>query len=170
MKFQVFNQSLVICLIDFLHHRYMFLCIFPSSMFFPNHLARWFRCFQAQLFQCLWFYNSATSSWLYCHYAKSNIHSVHFNGDVRISSELILQDVLYVPQFQFNLLFVSALTTSSQLTFTFFTDHFIIQEIHNMSMIGKGNKLRDLYILDVKSTNLDPSAFGQTIGIPWSFQ
>ena len=60
---------------------------------------------------------------------QTSIH-VHFIGNIRLNSHLILIDVLFIPQFQFNLLSVSALTTSSPLMFTFFNDHFVIQELH----------------------------------------
>lgn len=51
---------------------------------------------------------------------------VRLCGNVRLSSNLVPQDVLFVPQFKFNLLSVSALTYGSKLTVSFFPDHFII--------------------------------------------
>ncbi|KAA8523936.1 hypothetical protein F0562_010359 [Nyssa sinensis] len=41
---------------------------------------------------------------------------VHFAGDVKLHSDLVLKDVLFVPQFKFNLISVSALVTGSGLT------------------------------------------------------
>ena len=52
--------------------------------------------------------------------------SVHFTGDVQINSTLLLKNVLFAPQFKFNLLSVSAFTLSSSLTVHFFPDYFII--------------------------------------------
>lgn len=51
---------------------------------------------------------------------------IYFIGAVTINYQLIFQDVIFVLQFTFNLLSVGALTTTSQLTFTFFPDHLII--------------------------------------------
>ena len=63
--------------------------------------------------------------------------------------------MLFVLQFQFNLLSVSALITSSQLTIAFFPDHFIIQDVQNKRMIGKGNKIGDLYVFSAQNHNAD---------------
>lgn len=46
---------------------------------------------------------------------------VHFSGDVKLSSNLILKDALFVPQFQFNLLSISALTPTSLFIVNFFS-------------------------------------------------
>ncbi|KAL5540434.1 hypothetical protein UlMin_044950 [Ulmus minor] len=73
---------------------------------------------------------------------------VSLSGDIRLSSILILKDVLFVPQFKFNLLSVSAFTNDSQLTVSFLPDHFIIQDLNNKKMIGKGEKFEGLYVLD----------------------
>lgn len=72
---------------------------------------------------------------------------VHFSGEVKLNNHLTLHDVLYVPQFQYNLLSVSALSNMSQLILTFFPNHFIIQDLHHKKTIGRGNKFGDLYFL-----------------------
>ncbi|KAL5563154.1 hypothetical protein UlMin_032901 [Ulmus minor] len=74
--------------------------------------------------------------------------SVAFSGDIKLCNKLTLKDVLYIPQFKFNLMSVSALTKELQFTINFFPDYFIIQEINSKKMIGKGDKLEDLYVLD----------------------
>lgn len=79
---------------------------------------------------------------------------VRLHGDIRINSQLILKDVLLVPQFHINLMSVSALTAISPLTISFFANHFIIQDSTNQKMIGKGDRDKDLYILDVDKFNL----------------
>ena len=71
--------------------------------------------------------------------------------DIQLAPHFILKNVLFVPKFIFNLLSVSALTSDSDLTVNFFSDHFRIQDHHSSMMIGKGNKFQDLYILDSKS-------------------
>lgn len=77
------------------------------------------------------------------HFANRTSIAIQFTGDVWISSQLLLQEVLFVPQFKFNLS-VSAITASFHLIFTLFPDHFIIQGIHNKRVVGEGNKLGDL--------------------------
>ena len=74
-----------------------------------------------------------------------------FYGDVTLSSMLTLKDVLFVPQFKYNLISMSALTYGSQFPISFILDCFIIQELNTTKMIGKGDKLEDLYILDTNT-------------------
>lgn len=90
---------------------------------------------------------------------------VLFIGDVKINHNLYLTDVLYVPQFRFNLLSVSALTTSSPTTFTFSCDHFIIQNSTQKRLIGKGERIGDLYILNHRSTDNETLTTETTISI-----
>ena len=71
--------------------------------------------------------------------------SVTFAGDVQISPQLTLTDVLFVPQFKFNLIFVSALTNTSTLTVTLFPSNCLIQDNKSLKVIGKGRQLADLY-------------------------
>ena len=46
-------------------------------------------------------------------------------GDVRIASHFILKDVLFVPQFKYNLISISSFTATSGLTVIFFPGHFL---------------------------------------------
>ena len=71
---------------------------------------------------------------------------------MRINSSLLLKDVLYIPQFKFNLISVSSLTLTSPLTVHFFPDHFVIQDLPCKKMIGKGNRVEDLYVLDTNNS------------------
>ena len=73
---------------------------------------------------------------------------VSYSGDIIISHDLILKDVLYVPQFHFNLISVSAIAKTINLIFHFFPDCFTIKETQSQRMIGKGNMLEGLYVLD----------------------
>lgn len=73
---------------------------------------------------------------------------VHFAGTVRLFGTLLLQHVLFVPQFQYNLLSISALTSNDSVSVFFSIDGCHIQEKSTFRTIGKG-RLRDgLYILD----------------------
>ena len=60
-----------------------------------------------------------------------------------------------MPQFDFNLLSVSALTNASKIAINFFPDHFLIQEIPSKRTIGRGKTLEGLYVLDSSSTEFD---------------
>lgn len=69
----------------------------------------------------------------------------------------MLKDVLFVPQFNLNLLSVHALVTDSQLIISFIPDYFLIQDTSTKKMIGKGEKLQDLYVLDVDKLPVFPA-------------
>ena len=49
-------------------------------------------------------------------------------GDVQLSADLVLKDVLFIPNFKFNLISVAALTTDSQFLVHLFPEHFLIQD------------------------------------------
>lgn len=80
---------------------------------------------------------------------NGHVIPAEYVGVIRLNSKLLLRRVLYVPQFKFNLLSVSSLTTDSELIVHFHHDLFFIQEISTKQMIGKGERLGDLYILDL---------------------
>ncbi|XP_073121108.1 uncharacterized protein [Henckelia pumila] len=73
-------------------------------------------------------------------------------GDIKLGSILLL-DVLYIPEFKFNLLSVSSLIADTQSTVSFYHDSFIIQDNISKRMIGKGKKIDGLYILEVASSS-----------------
>ncbi|KAK6128183.1 hypothetical protein DH2020_038072 [Rehmannia glutinosa] len=84
---------------------------------------------------------------------NSTLHA-HFAGNIQLNSHLTLTDVLFLPQFHFNLLSVSSLTSMSNLKVTFLSDSFSIQETRSQNQIGKGSHLGDLYILDATPSNI----------------
>lgn len=86
-------------------------------------------------------------------------------GDVILGPTLVLHDVLFVPQFKFNLLSVSALTIGSQLTLSFFHDGFIIQEAKTKKMIAKGDRVHNLYVLVTKTLNYVSNAFVNNVSV-----
>lgn len=73
---------------------------------------------------------------------------VKFCGTVRLNLQLVLTDVLFVPEFKFNLFSVSSFVTNSDVFISFFHDHFIIQDNHLKTMIGKDRKVNNLYVFD----------------------
>lgn len=74
--------------------------------------------------------------------------TVHFAGTGTLFGELTLQRVLYVPQFQYNLLSIGALTTDTHFIVHFHTNACDIQERSILRTIGKGKIYDGLYILE----------------------
>jgi len=70
---------------------------------------------------------------------------------VKFSPILILYDVLYVPDFNYNLLSVSKLNSSLNNIVNFNGFQCLIQDKKTMRMIGSGDKREDLYYLNFDS-------------------
>jgi len=68
-------------------------------------------------------------------------------GFVKISLELHLSHVLYIPAFHYNLLSLSALSNTHSCNVIFSSDSFFIQHKQTMKMISKGELKDGLYIL-----------------------
>ena len=88
---------------------------------------------------------------------------VHYSGDIILNPDLTLKEVLFVPQFHFNLISISGFTNAIHLMLDFFPNYFIIQEIHSKRMIDKGKKLERLYVLNNK--NLYSTAHVNTVSV-----
>lgn len=83
--------------------------------------------------------------------------SVTISGTIRLTENLILHSVLYVPNFKFNLLSISALTYNNSISVLFSSDTclifpfnpftFLLQERTPVFTIGKGSLHRNLYVL-----------------------
>ncbi|GMI72423.1 hypothetical protein HRI_000911600 [Hibiscus trionum] len=76
---------------------------------------------------------------------NATIVKVTHAGTVRLSPEFVLTNVLYVPGFKLNLIAVSELVKSSNLTVLFDKSHCLIQDLHHT--IGKADLLQGLYLL-----------------------
>ncbi|KAG7574150.1 Integrase catalytic core [Arabidopsis suecica] len=72
-------------------------------------------------------------------------------GTVQLNEFLILNNVLYIPDFRLNLLSISQLTKDLGYRVTFDEDSCIIQDHIKGLMIGKGEQISNLYVLDVHS-------------------
>ncbi|XP_052203055.1 uncharacterized protein LOC127808520 [Diospyros lotus] len=81
--------------------------------------------------------------------------SVSFIGNVKLSPYILLENVLYIPQFKFNLISVSALAAHSSLYFRFLSDSCIIQDLCHSRMIGKAEHMNGLYVIDSDSLVFD---------------
>ncbi|KAI3729444.1 hypothetical protein L6452_18102 [Arctium lappa] len=73
---------------------------------------------------------------------------VNLIGDVMINGNILLRDVLYVPQFHLNLVSVSALNSDRKYSVRFDYDHGLIQEKEINRTIGKADLCQGLYILN----------------------
>lgn len=79
---------------------------------------------------------------------------VHFVGSVKLTPNLVLEDVLFVPQFKINLLSISALTRNPYMSIRFLTDHCDIQDLYSLKMIGRGKRIGGLYIFDATRSEM----------------
>ncbi|XP_052489312.1 retrovirus-related Pol polyprotein from transposon RE1 isoform X2 [Gossypium raimondii] len=70
------------------------------------------------------------------------------SGTVIFNNSLYITNVLYVPQFTFNLLSVTKLTAILPCSFTFHKTHCSRQALPSSKMIGTARVLHGLYILD----------------------
>ena len=70
-------------------------------------------------------------------------------GSVKLTTHLTLENVLYVPHFNFNLLFISTLTHSLHYSFNFFLHHYFIQEHSWDQTIGMGRCQDNLYLMEL---------------------
>lgn len=91
-------------------------------------------------------------------------------GTVWLSNNLHITNVLFVPNFQFNLLSISSLTSQIPCFVSFMNDACHIQDIHCTKTIGIGKRVGNLYVLEdsgvslpiscnVSSTSTDMSYF-----------
>ncbi|XP_073138578.1 uncharacterized protein [Henckelia pumila] len=81
--------------------------------------------------------------------------SVTHIGTVFLSHDLVLTDVLCIPQFWFNLLSISALTQNMSYSVTFSSHLCHIQDSHKHKMIGMGIRVGDLYVLELPSLDVN---------------
>lgn len=80
-----------------------------------------------------------------------SIKAVTHKGYVNLSSRLVLENTLHVPDFKCNLLSVRALATSAKIEFIFRTDHCILQDPLTNEIVARGKVIGNLYILDKES-------------------
>ncbi|CAN1250015.1 hypothetical protein LINPERPRIM_LOCUS7305 [Linum perenne] len=68
-------------------------------------------------------------------------------GTVRYSDNLLLQDVLFIPGFSFNLISISQLVKKTSLSIIFHQSSCLIQEFPSLKMIGVAELKQGLYVL-----------------------
>ncbi|KAL4324612.1 hypothetical protein GQ457_11G008400 [Hibiscus cannabinus] len=100
---------------------------------------------------------------------NNSVVSVAYSGTVRLSPSLVLRDVLFVPQFQFNLLSVSSLITDSNLSILFCKSECLIQDLHRV--IGKGEVCQGLYLLQpvIQSSTIVNNVVSENVNVNHAF-
>lgn len=87
---------------------------------------------------------------------RSHVMASH-SGTVTLSPTLILHNVLFLPNFSFNIISVSRLTASSACFLTFYSSFCQIHSLHPLLMIGSAKHFEGLYILTADKNPPAPS-------------
>jgi len=95
-----------------------------------------------------------------------SVHA-HYSGTVTFSEKFQLYNVLYVPSFCFNLIFVSKLLSSLHHTLTFTSSSCDIQDLTTNERIGSVNLHDDLYLLRSQDFLHNSSFCSVTIPSSW---
>ena len=86
-------------------------------------------------------------------------------GTVILSPSLTLTNVLCVPSFSFNLLFISTLTLSQPYCLVFLSNYCFIQDLLPWKTIGMGKAVDGLYLLQCDSLqHIPPSSLADYLG------
>ncbi|XP_019240254.1 PREDICTED: uncharacterized protein LOC109220255 [Nicotiana attenuata] len=90
------------------------------------------------------------------HLPTGNVVSVSHTGCTSVLSNQEISNILYIPDFKFNLLSVSKLTKELKCMVGFFPDFFIFQDLFSGQVKGMGREEHGLYILQgvAKQTKL----------------
>ncbi|CAH9086226.1 unnamed protein product, partial [Cuscuta europaea] len=75
----------------------------------------------------------------------SFINATHI-GDIKINNDFTLHNVLYVPQFNFNLISISSLVSHENIYVHFTSNHATLQDLLTNKMIGYADLQSGLYI------------------------
>ena len=81
--------------------------------------------------------------------------SVQYSGTVVLNRTLELHNVLYIPKFQFNLLSVPKLATTSNIIFKFYPNNCLLQDLKTEHLVAVVKLVNHLYILDQSSFQID---------------
>jgi len=103
-----------------------------------------------------WFKTHSKIDPVVIHLPNGTTVTTHHSGTVELSPYFVLHNVLYVPFFHFNLIFISKLVSTLHYSLTFAFDSCKIQEVNSLRMIGLAKLRKRLYYLadSKKSTHL----------------
>ena len=82
--------------------------------------------------------------------ADGSISCVLRSGTIHLTPIITLTSILSLPQFSFNLIFVSKLTRTLNCNISFFPDCYLIQDLLTKQIINKGHKSGGLYIFETE--------------------
>ena len=82
--------------------------------------------------------------------ANGSTSCVLGSGTIHPTSLITLTSIMSLPQFSFNLIFVSKLTRTLNCSILLFPDHCLIQNLSTKRIIGQGRESGGLYILETK--------------------
>ena len=83
-------------------------------------------------------------------------------GFIQLIGALSLHNALFIPAFKFNLLSVSVLTKTLNAEVRFNASTCLIQDLTRELMIGHGNEVTNLYVLDLFSSHYNMSFTGMS--------
>lgn len=93
--------------------------------------------------------------------ADKRIKEVTQEGSVGLSSKIILENVLYIPSFKYNLISVNKLTTTTQSKFIFFPTYCLLEDQKTEHILLRGKAVGSLYVF-YDSGNNDVFTVNQT--------
>ncbi|KAL0299191.1 UNVERIFIED_CONTAM: Retrovirus-related Pol polyprotein from transposon RE1 [Sesamum radiatum] len=85
------------------------------------------------------------------HLPDGTTQSVTHTGSVTLHPTLVLTDVLYIPNFKYNLLSVPKLCSHSSIEVKFYSSYCVLQDLVTKRIIAIGKLFQNLYVLDKSS-------------------
>ena len=82
--------------------------------------------------------------------ADRSISCVFGSGTIHPTPLITFTSILSLPQFSFNLIYVSKLTRTLNCNISFFLDYCLIQDFSTKRIIGRGRRSGGLYILETE--------------------
>lgn len=82
-------------------------------------------------------------------------------GDIHVTNLITLTGVLYMPQFNYNLILVSKVTQALDCSFVF-TDNLCLIQSSMLKMIGSGRMVNGIYYLESTTSHVpSPCLYGR---------
>jgi len=94
-----------------------------------------------------WFKTYSKIDPIVIHLPTGTTVTAHHSGIVELSPYFVLHNVLYVPFFHFNLIYISKLVSTIRYSLTFVFNSCKIQEVNSLRMIGLAKLRKRLYYL-----------------------
>ena len=118
----------------------------------------------------LHFFKSITSSiQISVRLPNGDIVKVTHIGTVQVSASLLLENVLCIPSFSFNLISISKLTQNSSCCYIILSNFCFLQDLQHWKMIGFGKKQGGLYTLQCTSQVTLPDSVSKALSLLSSY-